>query len=98
MTRSAHPLAELFPLIEGAEFDTLIADIKAHRLHEPIVIYEDQILNGRNRYRASIEAGLEPRFVPYQGDDPIAYIVSLNLKRRHGKHTAGLASACPMAA
>ena len=60
-----------------------MADIREHGLHEPIVVFEDKILDGRNRYRACLEVGVEPTFTVYTDDDPVSYVVSLNLRRRH---------------
>ena len=78
-----HPLANIFPLVEGPDFDELVADIREHGLHGPIVLHEGMILDGRNRLRACIAAGIEPTFTAYTGDDPVAYVISLNLRRRH---------------
>jgi ParB-like chromosome segregation protein Spo0J len=78
-----HPLSELFPLIEGREFDDLVADIKANGLREAIWIYNGQILDGRNRYRACQAAGIEPASRQYAGDDALGFVLSLNLRRRH---------------
>jgi ParB-like chromosome segregation protein Spo0J len=80
-----HPLADIFPLMEGAEFDELVADIKAHGCHEDIVLFDGMILDGRNRYRACLAAGIPP--CPFNGDrwidDPAAYVISVNIHRRH---------------
>lgn len=77
-----HALANLFPLLEGREFDELVADIKTNGLHEPIWIYQGEILDGRNRYRACIAGGVEVRTREYMGDSPVAFVWSLNGTRR----------------
>ena len=69
-----HPLAKHFPPLEGDEFDDLVADIKKNGLLEPITLYDNQILDGFNRYRACMIAEVEPRYKEYDGDD--AAIVS----------------------
>jgi N6-adenosine-specific RNA methylase IME4 len=90
-----HPYADLFPLIEGEEFDALVADVKANDVREKIVVLGGVILDGRNRYRAALAAGLIEeedgpdrtkyfeRFLPEIDGDPLAFVVSKNLKRRH---------------
>ena len=78
-----HSIAGILPLIEGKEFDALVADINAHGLREPIILFNGQILDGRNRYRACMTAGVEPRFRDFDGDDPLAFVVSMNVQRRH---------------
>jgi ParB-like chromosome segregation protein Spo0J len=78
-----HPIADAFPLIQGAEFDELVEDIRQFGLREPIVLLDGQILDGRNRWRACQAAGVEPRYETFPGGDPIAFAISANLRRRH---------------
>lgn len=56
-----HPIANIFPLIEGEAFDELVKDIEERGLLETIITYDGSILDGRNRYRACIECGVDPK-------------------------------------
>ena len=78
-----HALSNLFPLMQGAKFDALVQDIRIHGVREPVVTLDGQILDGRNRYHASLVAGVDCQIREYDGDDPVAFVISQNLKRRH---------------
>lgn len=79
-----HPVSELFPLMTGASFDELVADIKVNGLREEIWLWKEKIIDGRNRYNACAKAGIKPRFREWDGDgDVTKFVVSLNLHRRH---------------
>ena len=83
MDYELHPLCTLFPRIIDDEFLALTADIKTHGLREPIILHEGMILDGGNRYRACIKAGIEPNFLTFGGGNLVEYVLSSNLHRRH---------------
>ena len=78
-----HPVSDIFPMMHPEAFEELAEDIKQNGLLTPIVTYENKVLDGRNRLKACAKTGVEPRFEAYAGDNPLSYVVSLNLKRRH---------------
>lgn len=84
-TYNFHPYANLFPLITGPEFDELVNDVREHGVMQPILLYEGKILDGRNRYRAALEAGVPAPTEVFEGTDQeaLARSLGLNLHRRH---------------
>ena len=79
-----HPLADVFPLLEGKPFDDFASSIAKNGLLEPIVMLDGAVLDGRNRLRACLGTKTPPRFVDY--DKPMAaeeYVWAVNVERRH---------------
>jgi ParB-like chromosome segregation protein Spo0J len=54
-----HPLADIFPLIERAEFESLVAYIQTNGLADKIGLHEGKILDGRKRHRAMVRLGFD---------------------------------------
>ncbi len=79
---TAHPAAELFPMLDEKRLSELAEDIRSHGLREPIRLYRGQILDGRNRYQACLRVGVDPVFEAWDGGDPYLYVWSLNGERR----------------
>ncbi|WP_051213289.1 MT-A70 family methyltransferase [Maritalea myrionectae] len=88
-----HPLANAFPFIEGDDHERLTEDIALHGLHEPIIMLDGMILDGRNRYNALLKLGFakEQWFETFEdycnrtgtNADPAQFVVSRNIHRRH---------------
>lgn len=86
-----HPLASMFPLIQGKDFDELVASIKKSGKVEPVKIHEGLLIDGRNRLRAVkilLEACIdvevpEEEWSSSNGETVEEHILALNLHRRH---------------
>lgn len=80
-----HPIADLFPLLEGVAFDALVEDMRAngYAKDNPIRTFEGKILDGRNRYLACKRANIEPLVKAWKGTDPYVFVAQQNLIRRH---------------
>ena len=84
ITIDFHPLCEMFPEMPDEDYQKLRDDIAGSGQLEPIVLFGGKILDGRHRYRACIEIGIEPWVKEYDGpDSPVDYVISVNLRRRH---------------
>lgn len=78
-----HEYAALFPAATDAELQEMAEDIRQRGLLCPIITLAGKVLDGRNRLKACEMAEVTPRFQKYTGADPLADVVSWNLKRRH---------------
>jgi len=80
-----HPLSAVFPAMTDVAFAEFRADIAQNGLRQPIIVFEDQILEGWHRYRACRDTGTPARFEHFDGDEAAArkFVVSANVMRRH---------------
>ncbi|MEY2725992.1 MAG: hypothetical protein RLZZ458_1859 [Planctomycetota bacterium] len=80
-----HPLCSIFPQMSDEEFDALRDDIEQHGQRDAIVLWDGQILDGRHRMQACLALGIEPKFrtVEMTWEEAKAYVLSVNLTRRH---------------
>jgi ParB-like chromosome segregation protein Spo0J len=78
-----HPIADVWPMMDEAKLRELADDIRKNGQLIPVWLYEEKILDGRNRWAACLIAGVEPKTKEYTGDEPTAFAVSLNDRRRH---------------
>lgn len=73
-----HPAAAAFPPLTEPELARLALEIKKHGLVNPIVLCDDKVLDGRGRVTACERAGVPARFLTYEGDDPIEFVIQAN--------------------
>jgi N6-adenosine-specific RNA methylase IME4 len=79
-----HKFANIFPITTEMH-STMAADIRQNGLNNPIILFQGQILDGRNRFEACKLAGVEPIFKQFDGneDQALDYVWSENFHRRH---------------
>lgn len=82
---NTHPVANLFPPMTDAQYIALREDIRENGQREPITLWRGQVIDGLHRARACEEIGREQLTREWEGEESglTAYVVSLNLHRRH---------------
>jgi DNA methylase len=80
----AHEITAMFEDMSAEEYTTLKRSIELNGLQEAIWTFAGKIIDGRQRYRACVELGIEPQFREWDGKGSLTqFVVSLNLHRRH---------------
>jgi hypothetical protein len=79
-----HELSSAFPAMPAKELAALVADVKENGQRDPGVMFEGKVLDGWHRCQACIAAEVPFKFVELpEGIDPVAFVMSRNLHRRH---------------
>mgnify|MGYP002360075045 CR=1 FL=1 len=70
--------------MSAEDFSALVEDIKANGQREPIMVLEGMVLDGWHRYSACEQLGIKAQTFTFPADkDPVAFVLSHNLHRRH---------------
>jgi site-specific DNA-methyltransferase (adenine-specific) len=79
----AHKFAELMPPMSAEDFNALRTDIEANGQQDDIVLYQGQILDGRNRHEVLAALKIKPRFTTFKGTDAeaVAFVRSRHTRR-----------------
>jgi ParB-like chromosome segregation protein Spo0J len=79
-----HPLSAAFPAMGADDFAALVEDIRANGQREPVTVLDGMVLDGWHRYQACQQLGMEAQKFTFPSDkDPVAFVLSENLHRRH---------------
>lgn len=81
-----HEAANIFPMMTTEELRKLSVNIKERGQEETIVLLDGKVLDGRNRWEACELVKVKPRVIEAtveQAKDPIGFVLSKNLHRRH---------------
>lgn len=80
-----HPAAKAIPEMLPDEYAVLKADIKARGQLVPAETLDGKLIDGRHRFRACKELGIEPEIteITLDGMSPAEYVWSVNGIRRH---------------
>ena len=74
----------VLPEMSPEVYAKLREDIAGLGLRHPILLYQGKILDGKYRYQACLETGVEPWCVDWEGGSSIAeFLLSENQYRRH---------------
>lgn len=79
-----HPAAELMPMMNEQEMETLVADIKENGQKVSLAFLDGKLLDGRNRLEACRRLNIEANALDMAPNtDPYTYVISRNVARRH---------------
>jgi hypothetical protein len=76
-----HDLAGIFPVGDDATIRDLAQRIDGNVPIDPVILYEDKILDGPALYLACLIVGREPTFESYEGDAPVEFLIGRHISR-----------------
>jgi len=87
-------LCTVFPAMNEEDYNSLVSSMNEQGFlpTDPVILIDVtpdapeqtwEILDGRNRHLAAMDSGNTPDFMEYTGDNPLGFVTSRNLDRRH---------------
>lgn len=78
-----HALSAAFPALSDDDLAALSNDIRENGQKEAVIVFEGKVLDGWHRYLACDKAKVKCVTVEHDGSDPVTFVLSRNLHRRH---------------